>query len=97
MIALTTCFYKIDKIYILARIQGRGGNRTQNPTKTKRREPNKSYVEGLHNLESWRVNKSKDKITRDGQYWWLCPKHKIEGKFDGIYMKYTANKNDERA
>ena len=73
----------------------RGGNITQNLTKTKLRDPNKIYAEGLNNIESWRVKKSKDKITRGGQDWYWCPKHKMEGKFYEMYMKHTANKHDE--
>ena len=35
--------------------------------------PNKSYVEGIQNIELWRVNKPKDNITRDGQDWYFVP------------------------
>ena len=47
---------------ILATVQGWGGNRTHNRTTTKGRDPNKSYVEGLNNIESWRVKKSEEKL-----------------------------------
>ena len=68
-ILLTTHLYKLDKEKnsVLATVQGVGGNRTQILTKTKGRDPNKSYVEGINNIEPWRVKKSKDKVTRDGQ------------------------------
>ena len=46
-------------------------------TNTKGMDPNKSYAEGINSIESWRVNKSKDKITRDGQDWWWWPKHNM--------------------
>ena len=58
-------------------------------------DPNKSYVEVIHNLESGRVNKSMDNITRDGQYWYWCPKHKMERIFDGMYINSPSNKHDE--
>ena len=61
----------------------------------KGRDPSKSYVEGIKNIESWRVNKSKDKITRYGQDWYQFPNHKMEGKFDGMYMYHPTNKHDE--
>ena len=84
-------------MYILATAQGGGGNRTQTPnnTKNKGRDPKKVYVEGLNNIESWRVNKSKGNINRDGQDWYWFPKHRTEGKFDGVYMKHPANKHDK--
>ena len=55
-----------------------------------------SYVGGLSNLEYWSINKSKGKINRGGQYWWHPLKHKTDGKFDGMYMKHSADKYDER-
>ena len=53
-------------------------------------DPKNIYVEGLNNIESWRFKKSKDEITRDVQDCYWCPKHKMEGKFDGMHMKHSA-------
>ena len=53
---------------VLVTFQRGGGNTTQTHTNNIVKETKNSYVEGLNNLESWRVNKSKDDITRDGQY-----------------------------
>ena len=63
IIALTTCLSKLEKnkTSILATVKGGGGNITQTHINTKRRYPNKSYVEGLKNIESWRFNKPKEK------------------------------------
>ena len=74
-----------------------GCNRTQtrNNTNNKGSDPNNIYVERLNNIESWRVKKSKDKITRYGQDWYWFPKHKMKGKFDGMYMYHPNNKHDE--
>ena len=82
--------YKLDKdrTSILETCQGGGENITQTFNNTKRRKPKKMYVEGLANLESWLINKSKDKITRDGRDWWWCPKHMMDGKFGGVYMNH---------
>ena len=77
-----------NKTSILVTAQEGGGNRTQTCTNTKGSDPNKIYVGGLNNIESWRVNKSKDNITRYGQDWYWCPKHDMEGKFDVMYMNY---------
>ena len=55
--ALTTRLFKLDKkTLVLEKVQVGGGNRTQTRINTKARDPKKSYAEGLHNLESWRVN-----------------------------------------
>ena len=80
---------------VLATAQVGGGNRnhTRNNTNNKGRDPNKSFVEGLNNIESWRVNKSKDKIARNGQDWYWFPKHKMEGNFDIIYMNHPTKKH----
>ena len=36
-----------------------------------------------------------DKSTRNDQDLYWFPNHKMEGKFDGMYMNYPANKHDE--
>ena len=56
--------------------------------------PNNSYVEVLANLEYWHIKKSKYNITRDSQDLRWCPKHNMNGKFDGMYMNHLANKHD---
>ena len=68
-IALTTHMSNSDKekTFVLGTVQGRGGYRTHTHTNTKGRDPNKSYVEVIANLESWRIKKLNGKITRDGQ------------------------------
>ena len=75
VIALTTLLSKLEKknAYVIATVQSFGVNRTQTLTNTKGRDPNKSSFEEINNLEYWRVKKSKDNITRDGQDWYWCP------------------------
>ena len=72
ILSLTTRLSKQEKNKnsVLATVKGGGGNITHTRTNTKVSYPNKSYVEVLNNLESCRVNKSKDNITRDGQDWY---------------------------
>ena len=55
------------------------------------------YVGVINNIESWRFNESKDNITIDVQVCYWCPKYKIEGGFDVMYMNRPANKHDEWA
>ena len=99
ILALPTRLSKLEKnkTSVLEKVQGGGGNITHNHTNSKGRYPNKSYVQVLNNLESQRVNISKDNITRDGQYWYWCPKNKMKGKFDGMYMNHQDNKHAEWA
>ena len=67
-IALTTYLYNIyRKTYAITTVQGGVVNITQTCTNTNGRDPNKSYIEGINNIESWIVNKSKNNIARDGQ------------------------------
>ena len=51
--------YKLDKYktYILETVQGGGENINQAWTNAKGRDPQKRYVEGISNLESWHINK----------------------------------------
>ena len=99
ILALPTCLSKVykNKTSVLSTFQGGGCNITQTCTNIKVSESNKSYAEGLNDLESWRVNKSKKNITRYVQDWWWCPKHKMEGKFDGMYINHPSNKHNEWA
>ena len=55
IIVLTTRLSKLekDKTSVLATVQVGRANITQTRTKIKRRDPNKSYAEGLANIESW--------------------------------------------
>ena len=94
IITLPTRLSKLEKKYFLETDQLGGVNVTynRNNTNNNRRNPNKIYVEEINNIESWRVNKSKDEITRDDQDLYWCPKHKMEGKFDGMYMNHPTNK-----
>ena len=88
--------YKLEKkTSVLVTVQGGGGNRTHTRTKNKGRNINKSYAEGLNNIESWIFKTSKDKITIDGQYWYWCPKNNMVGKFDEMYKNHPSNKHDE--
>ena len=90
--ALITWMYKLEKQKFPQIIQGGGGNITQTLTNTNNngRDTNKSYFEGLNNIESWRVEKSRDKIARYVQDWYWYPKHNMEGKFDVIYMSHPS-------
>ena len=86
---LTTSLYRLEKkSSVLATVQGGGGNITQTRTNSYGRDPNMSYIEGINNLEYWRVKKSRENIIRYGQNWWWSPKHKTEGKSNGVYINH---------
>ena len=83
------------KTSVFAIVQGGGGNIKQTPIKTKLRDLNESYAQVLNNIESWRVNKSQENITRYGQYWWWLTKNKTEWKYYGMYKNHPSNKHYE--
>lgn len=43
----------------------------------------------------WRTMKTEDKVVRDGKTWWWCPKHKVDGLFDGLYVTHKPEDHDE--
>ena len=58
IIAVTTFLSKLDKTRtsVLEKVQRGRGNKTHTHIKTKGRDPDKSYVGELKNIESQRVN-----------------------------------------
>ena len=86
---------EVNKISVLAKVQGRRGNITYTRTNTKGRDLKKSYLEGLNNLEFCRVKESRENITRDVQDWWWFPKKNLEGKFYGMYINHPSNIHGE--
>ena len=45
-------YIREENTYILVKFQGGGVNRPKKQTSTKERDPNKSYFEGINNIES---------------------------------------------
>ena len=74
-----------------------GVNNNQALTNTKGRNSRYIYFEGINNIEYWQVKKSNGKINRNSQVWYWCPKHNMEGEFDGMYTNNPYNKHDEWA
>ena len=50
---------------------------------------------GNFNLPEWRKTKRGDSITKEGETWWWYPHHKVEGQFDGLYMKHKPSEHDK--
>ena len=46
-------------------------------------------------IVDWRMKKGQDQITRDGKKWYWCPHHKIEGKYDGLYVTHKPEEHNE--
>ena len=79
IIVLTTCMYKLDRVKNSLQQSDKNYN---HPKYCKQpngigKDPNKSYVWVLENLESWSKKKTKDNITCNGIDWWCFPKQKI--------------------
>ena len=45
-------------------------------------------------LAEWRKKKDGASKIVDGVTWYWCPKHKAEGKFDGLYVKHKPDNHD---
>ena len=46
-----------------------------------------------HGIEEWRMVKKGDtKVVNGVTYWW-CPHHKVEGKYDGLYMTHKPSEH----
>ena len=45
-------------------------------------------------LPVWRKKKDGASKVVDGVTWYWCPKHKVEGKFDGLYVKHKPEDHD---
>ena len=46
-------------------------------------------------LEEWRKKKGAATITKDGQTWHWCPRHKVEGQYDGLYVTHSPADHDK--
>jgi hypothetical protein len=59
---------------------------------TSKSDDDKTGVPGARNVQKWRAVKNKgEKCEVDGLTWWWCPKHKLEGSFDGLYVRHHPN------
>ena len=46
-----------------------------------------------HGIDEWRmVKKGESKVVNGTTYWW-CPHHKVEGKYDGLYMTHKPSEH----
>ena len=47
-------------------------------------------------MAEWRMTKSfGEQVTRDGIIYYWCPHHKVEGKYNGLYMTHPPSGHDE--
>ena len=50
----------------------------------------------FRSIEAWRTVKNKgDECEVNGLTWWWCPKHKVEGSYDGLYVRHRPENHDE--
>ena len=46
-----------------------------------------------HGIDEWRMfKKGESKVVNGITYWW-CPHHKVEGKYDGLYMTHKPSEH----
>ena len=46
-------------------------------------------------LDEWYIKKEGGTKTIDGETWYWCPHHKMEGTYDGVYVKHPKDKHDK--
>jgi hypothetical protein len=46
-------------------------------------------------IEDWRKKKGAATVTKDGQTWHWCPKHKVDGQYDGLYVTHSPADHDK--
>ena len=46
-------------------------------------------------IAKWRMTKDGDSKEVDGELWWWCPKHKVDGVYDGLYVKHKPEDHDD--
>ena len=46
-------------------------------------------------IADWRMKKGPEQMDKDGKTWYWCPHHKIEGKYDGLYVTHKPEDHDE--
>ena len=84
LIALTTQLEKLLKS---------SGNQTALTTdaKTSAKQPFKPR----NIINEWRKKKGVAKVTKDGQMWYWCSKHKVDGEYDGLYVTRSPEDHDK--
>ena len=86
--ALTTRINKLE-----------GGNpkaKGTNPQPNPRNNQPEESVPGCSTLAKWCTETKGDKITRNGKEWHWCPHHKLEGKYNGLYMPHDPNESHKK-
>jgi hypothetical protein len=46
-------------------------------------------------IDEWRKKKGAATVTKNGQTWYWCPKHKVDGQYDGLYVTHSPADHDE--
>ena len=65
-------------------------NTTQAP-QTNRSTPRQQFTE----IADWRMKKGQEQLDRDGKTWFWCPHHKMEGKYNGLYVTHKPEDHGE--
>ena len=54
----------------------------------------KSSKNPYFTLDPWRMNKDGDTKVVDGKTWYWCPRHVLEGVYDGLYVTHPPGDHD---
>jgi len=84
IIALTTQVEKLVEMQTKL-----AANATQAPSQN-RQNSRFQFTE----IAAWRMKKGPDQMDKDGKTWFWCPHHKIEGRYDGLYVTHKPEDHD---
>ena len=46
-------------------------------------------------IDAWRMVKKGASMEREGKTWYWCPRHVVQGKYDGLYVTHKPEDHDE--
>ena len=72
-------------------------SKQNNPSSSNDKQSDDSkWVPGAKHVEKWRIVKDKgEECEVNGLTWWWCPHHKLDGVFDGLYVRHRPEDHND--
>ena len=68
---------------------------TQKSNNMQRNQSDRQFRDKNQTIAEWRMNKTEEKIEKDGKIWYWCPKHVVKDKYDGLYVTHKPEDHEE--
>ena len=69
---------------------------TTNDTSSTTKDTSSGKGSNFRSIDAWRKVKNKgDECEVNGLTWWWCPKHKIDGSYNGLYVRHRSEDHDD--